>query len=217
MAVPWEGIGVRRPGLERYILHAPQRAARASRPVRGVTAETCFVGAGMRKHPACPMCPAGSRWCRCCSSESFPLTWSSCTARRHATGCSVWASRSTSCRRRSRAADGVRAGSSRSSTTRCLHLRRRPDPRVDHRPRHRGLPAVADACAVDPRRGLDDDRPARCRAGRRRSTLQMGIGGVCRTRPSRPRPGARGCGCGPRCSPMASWTWTGSALDPITR
>ncbi len=50
MAIPWEGLECLDKAQERYILHAlncpPGIATR-----EGVIAETCFVGAGMRKHP----------------------------------------------------------------------------------------------------------------------------------------------------------------------
>lgn len=97
----------------------PSTRRRASRPVRGSPRRPASSARACASTRPCPMCRAGSRGAGAARAKSFPLTWSSCTARRHATGCSVWASRSTSCRRRSRAADGVRAGSSRSSTTRC--------------------------------------------------------------------------------------------------
>lgn len=50
MAVPWEGVECLDKAQERYILHALN--CPPSVPTReGVTAETCFVGGGMRKHP----------------------------------------------------------------------------------------------------------------------------------------------------------------------
>ena len=57
MAVPWEGLECVDRALERYILHALN--APPGIPTReGVTAETCFVGAGMRKHPALSYVPS---------------------------------------------------------------------------------------------------------------------------------------------------------------
>jgi acyl-CoA hydrolase len=50
MVVPWEAVRVFDTALERYVLHALN--APPGIPDRdGVTAETCFVGAGMRRHP----------------------------------------------------------------------------------------------------------------------------------------------------------------------
>ena len=50
MGVPWEGIECLDKAQEHYILHALN--CPPGIPTRdGVTAETCFVGAGMRKHP----------------------------------------------------------------------------------------------------------------------------------------------------------------------
>jgi acyl-CoA hydrolase len=49
MVVPWEAVQVLDTALERYVLHALN--APPGIPERdGVTAETCFVGAGMRRH-----------------------------------------------------------------------------------------------------------------------------------------------------------------------
>ena len=50
MAVPWEGLKALDEALPRYVLHALN--APPGIPTReGVVAETCFVGAGMRRHP----------------------------------------------------------------------------------------------------------------------------------------------------------------------
>ncbi len=50
MAVPWEGVACLDAALPDYTLHALN--CPPGIPTReGVTAETCFVGAGMRKHP----------------------------------------------------------------------------------------------------------------------------------------------------------------------
>jgi acyl-CoA hydrolase len=49
-AVPWEGVKAVDTALERYIIHA-LNAPRGIPEREGVTAETCFVGPGMRHHP----------------------------------------------------------------------------------------------------------------------------------------------------------------------
>ena len=50
IAVPWEGVKALDAALPEYTIHALN--APPGIPTReGVTAETCFVGAGMRKHP----------------------------------------------------------------------------------------------------------------------------------------------------------------------
>ncbi|HEX5969840.1 MAG TPA: acetyl-CoA hydrolase, partial [Intrasporangium sp.] len=50
MAIPWDGVKVIDQALPEYILHALN--APPGLPEReGVTVETCFVGAGMRRHP----------------------------------------------------------------------------------------------------------------------------------------------------------------------
>ncbi|HET8989199.1 MAG TPA: acetyl-CoA hydrolase/transferase C-terminal domain-containing protein [Humibacillus sp.] len=49
-AVPWEGVKAVDAALERYIIHA-LNAPRGIPDREGVTAETCFVGPGMRHHP----------------------------------------------------------------------------------------------------------------------------------------------------------------------
>jgi len=50
MAIPWEGVKAVDAALPEYILHALN--APPGLPDReGVTMETCFVGAGMRRHP----------------------------------------------------------------------------------------------------------------------------------------------------------------------
>ena len=57
-AIPHDAIPVIDGALERYIIHALNASAGAA-PVReGVTAETCFVGSGMRKHPGLAYVPA---------------------------------------------------------------------------------------------------------------------------------------------------------------
>ena len=57
-AIPHDAIPVIDRALERYIIHALNASAGAA-PVReGVTAETCFVGSGMRKHPGLAYVPA---------------------------------------------------------------------------------------------------------------------------------------------------------------
>ena len=57
MAIPWDGVKVIDQALPEYVLHAlnappglPERA--------GVTVETCFVGAGMRRHPGLRYVPS---------------------------------------------------------------------------------------------------------------------------------------------------------------
>ncbi|WP_141842054.1 acetyl-CoA hydrolase/transferase family protein [Humibacillus xanthopallidus] len=49
-AIPWEGVRAVDGALERYIIHA-LNAPRGIPDREGVTAETCFVGPGMRHHP----------------------------------------------------------------------------------------------------------------------------------------------------------------------
>ena len=49
-AVPWEGVKAVDTALERYVIHA-LNAPRGIPDREGVTAETCFVGPGMRHHP----------------------------------------------------------------------------------------------------------------------------------------------------------------------
>ena len=49
-AVPWEGVRAVDTALERYVIHA-LNAPRGIPDREGVTAETCFVGPGMRRHP----------------------------------------------------------------------------------------------------------------------------------------------------------------------
>ena len=57
MAIPWEGVRAVDTALERYVLHALN--APPGIPDReGVTAETCFVGAGMRRHPGLRYVPS---------------------------------------------------------------------------------------------------------------------------------------------------------------
>ncbi len=57
MALPWEGVRAVDTALERYVLHALN--APPGIPDRdGVTAETCFVGAGMRRHAALRYVPS---------------------------------------------------------------------------------------------------------------------------------------------------------------
>jgi acyl-CoA hydrolase len=48
-AVPWEGVKAVDTALERYVIHA-LNAPRGIPDREGVTAETCFVGPGMRRH-----------------------------------------------------------------------------------------------------------------------------------------------------------------------
>jgi hypothetical protein len=57
-AIPHDAIPIIDRSLERYIIHA-LNATPGAAPVRdGVTAETCFVGSGMRKHPGLAYVPA---------------------------------------------------------------------------------------------------------------------------------------------------------------
>lgn len=57
MAVPWEGVECLDRAQERYILHALN--CPPGIPTReGVIAETCFVGAGMRRHPGLSYVPS---------------------------------------------------------------------------------------------------------------------------------------------------------------
>jgi acyl-CoA hydrolase len=57
MAVPWEGLECLDKAQERYVLHALN--CPPGIPTReGVVAETCFVGAGMRKHPGLSYVPS---------------------------------------------------------------------------------------------------------------------------------------------------------------
>ncbi|MDV3220142.1 acetyl-CoA hydrolase/transferase family protein [Intrasporangium sp.] len=57
MAIPWVGVRVLDEALPSYILHALN--APPGLPEReGVTVETCFVGAGMRRHPALRYVPS---------------------------------------------------------------------------------------------------------------------------------------------------------------
>lgn len=57
VAIPWEGLRAVDEALPTYILHALN--APPGIPTReGVTAETCFVGAGMRKHPGLAYVPS---------------------------------------------------------------------------------------------------------------------------------------------------------------
>jgi len=49
-AVPWEAVRAVDTALERYVIHA-LNAPRGIPDREGVTAETCFVGPGMRRHP----------------------------------------------------------------------------------------------------------------------------------------------------------------------
>ena len=56
-ALPWEAVRVLDAARERYVLHALN--APAGVPERpGVTAETCFVGPGMRRHPGLSYVPS---------------------------------------------------------------------------------------------------------------------------------------------------------------
>jgi acyl-CoA hydrolase len=57
MVVPWEAVRAVDGALERYVLHALN--APPGIPDRdGVTAETCFVGGGMRRHPGLRYVPS---------------------------------------------------------------------------------------------------------------------------------------------------------------
>jgi acyl-CoA hydrolase len=57
VAIPWEGVKAVDEALPEYILHALN--APPGIPTReGVTAETCFVGSGMRKHPGLSYIPS---------------------------------------------------------------------------------------------------------------------------------------------------------------
>jgi acyl-CoA hydrolase len=57
MAIPWEGVRAVDEALPTYVLHALN--APPGLPDRdGVTVETCFVGAGMRKHPGLRYVPS---------------------------------------------------------------------------------------------------------------------------------------------------------------
>jgi acyl-CoA hydrolase len=56
-AVPWEGVRAVDTALERYIIHV-LNAPRGIPDRQGVTAETCFVGPGMRHHPQLSYVPS---------------------------------------------------------------------------------------------------------------------------------------------------------------
>lgn len=56
--VPREAIPIIDRALERYTIHALNASAGVAPEREGVTAETCFVGVGMRKHPNLAYVPA---------------------------------------------------------------------------------------------------------------------------------------------------------------
>ncbi len=175
-AIPWVGLRAVDDALAEYTLHvlnAPPGVP--DRP--GVTAETCFVGSGMRHTRAWPTSPAGCRWCRCSCSDD--------PRRRRAPALRAAARRHVARHRGQRAAGGDRGFRARGGLViaqvndACPTLRRRAVHRRRRRPRGRGrrvrcrgaAPAAVDELPL----ASASWWPARVADG---ATLQLGIGAV---------------------------------------